>query len=182
VGAETAVFAVRFAGPSALGEKRLQYRHLHSEEAGSWDFTNLLHITLPPANRSGGHLLTGHKWFCAAPMSDAQLTLAQNAHGLSCFLVPRWLSDGNPNTGFRFTRLKQKLGGHCNAWAELELNNGWGKMVGKPGEGLEMIAQAMHHTRLDATISAAATMRQSLAHNAIAPSAVPSASCSTSSR
>ncbi|MFV2038177.1 MAG: acyl-CoA dehydrogenase family protein, partial [Paracoccaceae bacterium] len=37
--------------------------------------------------------LTGHKWFCSAPMSDGFLTLAQAPCGLSCFLVPRWLED-----------------------------------------------------------------------------------------
>jgi len=34
--------------------------------------------------------LTGHKWFCSAPMCDAFLTLAHEEAGLSCFLVPRW--------------------------------------------------------------------------------------------
>ena len=38
--------------------------------------------------------LTGHKWFCSAPMSDGFLTLAQTSDGLTCFLVPRWL-DGS---------------------------------------------------------------------------------------
>ncbi|MFI5312393.1 MAG: acyl-CoA dehydrogenase family protein, partial [Gemmatimonadales bacterium] len=33
--------------------------------------------------------LTGHKWFCSAPMSDAFLVLAQTDRGLSCFLLPR---------------------------------------------------------------------------------------------
>ena len=33
--------------------------------------------------------LTGHKWFCSAPMSDAFLTLANTEAGLTCLLVPR---------------------------------------------------------------------------------------------
>ena len=41
-----------------------------------------------------GWRLTGHKWFCSAPMSDAFLTLAQSPEGLTCFLVPRWTPDG----------------------------------------------------------------------------------------
>ena len=64
--------------------------------------------------------LTGHKWFCSAPMSDAFLTLAQTERGLSCFLVPRWLPDGRRNTGFRIVRLKDKLGDRSNATAEIE--------------------------------------------------------------
>ena len=35
----------------------------------------------------GAYLLTGHKWFCSAPMSDGFLVLAQTGTaGLSCFL------------------------------------------------------------------------------------------------
>ena len=34
------------------------------------------------------YLLTGHKWFCSAPMSDGFLMLAQAPAGLSCFWVP----------------------------------------------------------------------------------------------
>jgi putative acyl-CoA dehydrogenase len=37
----------------------------------------------------GSFRLTGHKWFCSAPMSDAFLVLAQTDAGLGCFLVPR---------------------------------------------------------------------------------------------
>src|SRR4030095_15958452 len=32
--------------------------------------------------------MTGHKWFCSAPMCDAFLVLAQAERGLSCFLLP----------------------------------------------------------------------------------------------
>ncbi|HEX2350168.1 MAG TPA: acyl-CoA dehydrogenase family protein, partial [Ktedonobacterales bacterium] len=41
-----------------------------------------------------GYRLTGHKWFCSAPMSDAFLVLAQAPGGLTCFLLPRVLPDG----------------------------------------------------------------------------------------
>ncbi|MEN8158530.1 MAG: acyl-CoA dehydrogenase family protein, partial [Myxococcota bacterium] len=42
--------------------------------------------------------LTGHKWFCSAPMSDAFLMLAQQeGRGLSCFFVPRFRPDGSRN-------------------------------------------------------------------------------------
>src|SRR5215469_12777032 len=34
---------------------------------------------------SNEYLLTGHKWFCSAPMCDAFLVLAQATKGLSCF-------------------------------------------------------------------------------------------------
>src|SRR5439155_22105506 len=46
------------------------------------------------AERIGGssskeYLITGHKWFCSAPMCDAFLILAQAPKGLSCFFLPR---------------------------------------------------------------------------------------------
>jgi hypothetical protein len=45
----------------------------------------------------GAYVLNGHKWFLSAPMSDAFLVLAQAEAGLSCFLLPRLLSDGALN-------------------------------------------------------------------------------------
>ncbi|MGB1390188.1 MAG: acyl-CoA dehydrogenase family protein, partial [Paracoccaceae bacterium] len=45
-----------------------------------------------------GYLLTGHKFFCSAPMCDAFLVLANTkGRGISCFLVPRWRPDGTRN-------------------------------------------------------------------------------------
>jgi putative acyl-CoA dehydrogenase len=52
----------------------------------------------------GEYRLTGHKWFCSAPMSDIFLALAQAPGGLSCFLVPRWTPDGERNA-IRLQRL-----------------------------------------------------------------------------
>lgn len=48
----------------------------------------------------GHYLLTGHKWFCSAPRSDAFLALAQLPQGLSCFLVRRVLPGGERNPLF----------------------------------------------------------------------------------
>src|SRR5438309_9947302 len=62
----------------------------------------------------GEYRLTGHKWFCSAPMSDAFLVLAQAERGLSCFLLPRFLPDGTRNR-FHIQRLKDKLGNRSNA-------------------------------------------------------------------
>ena len=68
-----------------------------------------------------GYRLTGHKWFCSAPMSDAFLMLAQAPEGLSCFWVPRWQPDGQRN-GIELQRLKDKLGNRANASSEIELS------------------------------------------------------------
>src|SRR6185312_16389744 len=87
---------------------------------------------------AGFYRLTGHKWFMSAPMSDAFLVLAQAQEGLTCFLVPRLLSDGL-NNGLNFQRLKDKLGNRSNASSEVELNSAIGEVVGDPGSGIKTI-------------------------------------------
>jgi putative acyl-CoA dehydrogenase len=115
-----------------------------------------------PAGPDGLWLLTGHKWFCSAPMSDAFLVLAQAPAGLSCFLVPRVLPDGARNR-FHLQRLKDKLGNRANASAEVELDGAAGWPVGEPGRGLAAILEMVNHTRLDCVVGSAALMRQAVA-------------------
>ena len=105
--------------------------------------------------------LTGHKWFTSAPMSDAFMTLAQTENGISCFIVPRWLSDGNtPNKGFQLQRLKDKMGDKSNASSEVEYRNCIGYLLGEEGRGIRTIVDMVVHTRLDCVIGSAALMRQ----------------------
>ncbi len=106
----------------------------------------------------GEYELIGHKWFCSAPMSDVFLVLAQTDDGLSCFLLPRILPDGSRNA-FHIERLKDKLGNHSNASAEIELHGAWARMVGEPGCGVRTIIEMVGHTRLDCVIGTAAGMR-----------------------
>ena len=105
--------------------------------------------------------LSGHKWFCSAPMSDAFLVLAQAGKGLSCFLVPRWTPDEQRNRFF-LQRLKDKLGNRSNASAEIELDGAWGQLVGEEGRGVPAILEMVNHTRLDCVLGSAAVMRQAL--------------------
>ena len=109
----------------------------------------------------GAHRLTGHKWFCSAPMSDAFLTLAQAKDGLTCFLVPRWLDDGSRNR-FLIQRLKDKLGNRSNASAEIEYRDTWARRVGPPGRGVAVILKMVQLTRLDVAICSAALKRRAL--------------------
>ncbi len=109
--------------------------------------------------------LTGHKWFCSAPMSDAFLVLAQASGGLSCFFVPRVLPDGTRNV-FRIQRLKDKLGNRSNASSEIELDGTVAWLVGDEGRGVATIVQMVTRTRLDCVIGSAAGMRQSVAEAA----------------
>lgn len=112
--------------------------------------------------------LTGHKWFCSAPMCDAFLTLAQTAKGLTCFLVPRWKPDATRNNFF-IQRLKDKLGNRSNASSEIEYNNTFAQSIGAEGDGVKTIIEMVHHTRLDTCLAAAGLMRQAFvqaAHHA----------------
>ncbi len=107
------------------------------------------------------YLLTGHKWFCSAPMSDAFLILAQTDKGVSCFLVPRFKPNEEKNAIF-IQRLKDKLGNKSNASSEIELENALGFLIGEEGRGVPTIIEMVNHTRLDCIIGSAALMRQSL--------------------
>ena len=108
-----------------------------------------------------GWRLTGHKWFCSAPMCDAFLTLAQTDKGITCFLVPRWLPDDTRNP-FYIQRLKDKLGNKSNASSEIEYHHTWAQRVGEEGRGVRTIIEMVHHTRLDCTSAAAALSRAAL--------------------
>jgi putative acyl-CoA dehydrogenase len=102
--------------------------------------------------------LTGHKWFCSAPMCDAFLVLAQAPGGLSCFLLPRFTPDGERNR-FHLQRLKDKLGNRSNASSEVELDAAWARLVGEEGRGVQTILEMVNHTRLDCVIGSAGGMR-----------------------
>ncbi|MFE1271069.1 acyl-CoA dehydrogenase family protein [Streptomyces sp. NPDC058758] len=116
-----------------------------------------------PLAEDGAYLLTGHKWFCSAPMSDAFLVLARAPGGPTCFLVPRVLDDGSRNA-FALQRLKDKLGNRSNASAEVEFDGTtWARRVGEEGRGLRTVMGMVAATRLDCVLGSAALMRQAVA-------------------
>ena len=90
----------------------------------------------------GEYRLTGHKWFTSAPMCDAFLALAYAPRGLSCFLVPRVLPDGERNP-FRIQRLKDKLGNRSNASGEIEYTGTRGWLIGEDGRGIPTILESV---------------------------------------
>ncbi|HEV3085713.1 MAG TPA: isovaleryl-CoA dehydrogenase [Candidatus Elarobacter sp.] len=111
------------------------------------------------------YALTGHKWFCSAPMSDAFLVLAQAPEGLTCFFLPRVLPDGTRNA-FRIQRLKDKLGNRSNASSEVEFDQALALRVGDEGRGVATIIEMVTHTRLDCIAGSASLMRQAFAQAA----------------
>jgi putative acyl-CoA dehydrogenase len=115
-----------------------------------------------PLAADGEYLLTGHKWFCSAPMCDLFLVLAQAPGGLTCFVVPRVLPDGSRNT-FRLQRLKDKLGNRSNASSEVELDGTWALRLGDEGRGVRTIIEMVSATRLDCVLGSTALMRAGVA-------------------
>lgn len=116
-----------------------------------------------PATAAAGpgapYAITGHKFFCSAPMSDAFLMLAYTDNGLSCFFVPRWTPDGQRNS-FSLQRLKDKLGNRSNASSEIEFHGTHGLMVGEDGRGIRTIIDMVQGTRIYCAVGSASLMRQ----------------------
>ena len=106
--------------------------------------------------------LHGDKWFCSAPMCDAFLVLAQAPGGLTCYLLPRVLPDGERNA-FHIDRLKDKLGNRSNASAEIRLDGAWARRVGEEGRGVRTIIEMVAHTRLDCVLGSTGLMRRAVA-------------------
>lgn len=115
-------------------------------------------------NNKGEYKITGRKWFCSAPMSDAFLVLAQTEKGISCFLMPRFTPDGTKNTIY-FQRLKDKLGNKSNASGEVEFHASYAQIIGEEGRGVANIMEMVRHTRLDCAVGSAGTLRRAVAES-----------------
>ncbi|MGH9125654.1 MAG: acyl-CoA dehydrogenase family protein [Acidimicrobiales bacterium] len=134
-----------------------------TEKQGGSDVRANTTVAAPaPGDGADAYRLTGHKWFCSAPMGDLFLVLAQAPGGLTCFALPRWAPDGARNAMF-LQRLKDKLGNRSNASAEIELDGAWAQRLGEEGRGVATIIEMVTHTRLDCVIGSAAGMRQAVA-------------------
>ena len=140
-----------------LGKRGLIAGMSMTEKQGGSDVR--ANTTRAVVQSDGSSRLTGHKWFTSAPMSDVFLVLAQEADaGVSCFLLP----DGSLNRMF-LQRLKDKLGNHSNASAEVEYDEATARRVGEPGRGVRTIIEMVNMTRLDCIIGTAAGMRAGVA-------------------
>src|SRR5450755_1496080 len=128
------------------------------KQGGSDVRANTTRAEPAPAEGDGAHLITGHKWFCSAPMCDLFLVLAQAPAGLTWFLLPRVRPDGSRNA-MRIQRLKDKLGNRSNASAEVEFDAALAWQVGAAGRGVPTIIEMVSATRLDCVLGSVAGMR-----------------------
>jgi putative acyl-CoA dehydrogenase len=136
-----------------------------TEKQGGTDVRANATTAKPAANGGPGaeYIITGHKWFMSAPMCDAFLVLAQAPGGLSCFLMPRFLPDGQVNA-LAFQRLKDKLGNRSNASSEVEFHGAHAWLIGEEGRGVPTIIEMVTCTRLDCAVGSAGLMRLTLAN------------------
>ncbi len=136
-----------------------------TEKQGGSDVRANSTVAVPIGAKTGigtEYLLTGHKFFCSAPMCDAFLVLANTeGAGISCFLVPRWRPDGTRNN-VHLQRIKDKLGNRSNASTEMEFQDTYGVMVGEEGRGIQTIIEMVTGNRLYCAMSSAGIMRQAL--------------------
>jgi putative acyl-CoA dehydrogenase len=131
-----------------------------TEKQGGSDVRTNTTRAVPSAD--GTYRLTGHKWFTSAPMCDMFLVLAQAPGGLTCFVLPRVLPDGERNT-FKIQRLKDKLGNRSNASSEPEFDDTIAWRLGDEGRGVPTIIEMVAMTRLDCVMGSATIMRASVA-------------------
>ncbi len=138
-----------------------------TEKQGGTDLRAITSRAEPPSTGGGGpgqeYLITGHKWFFSAPMSDAFLVLAQAKAGVSCFLMPRFRPDGTVNA-LRLQRLKDKLGNRSNASSEVEFADASAWLIDDEGRGVSVVMEMVTRTRLDCAVSSAALMRLAVAN------------------
>jgi acyl-CoA dehydrogenase len=111
--------------------------------------------------------LYGDKWFCSNADAGVALVLARpdgapaGTKGLSLFLLPRFLSEGEANS-YRIIRLKDKLGTRGMASGEIRLEGALAYLVGDPGRGFVQMADMINLSRLSNGMRAAGLMRRAL--------------------
>ena len=148
------------ARPLPLAQKRgITLGMAMTEKQGGSDLR--ANQTRAEAAGDGEFLLTGHKWFCSAPMSDGFFSLARTEAGVTCFFVPRSLPDGTRNR-FLVQRLKDKCGNRSNASAEVEYHRTWAQRIGEDGRGIATLIEMAHLTRFDIVIATPGMMRAAL--------------------
>jgi acyl-CoA dehydrogenase len=116
----------------------------------------------------GEWLLSGEKWFCSNPDAELAMVLARpeggadGTRGLSLFLLPRTLPDGERNA-YRIVRLKDKMGTKSMASGEIVMEGATAYLVGDPGQGFKQMTDMINMSRLANGVRSAGLMRRSVA-------------------
>ena len=153
---------IQLYGSDELKEQYLP-RFASGEVMGAMDLTepqagsDLGAITTRAVQKDGDFLLSGNKIFITNGGCEIQLVLARDeesfeaskgtTRGLSLFLCPRTLPDGEANN-VRVTRLEHKLGIHGSPTAAIEFDEAKAWRVGAKGEGFRAMLTLMNNARL----------------------------------
>ena len=99
--------------------------------------------------------LTGQKIFITSGHGQHQLVLARTENSdeglknLSLFWVPRKIQrDGKTIDNVKIDRLEEKLGIHASVTTSLNYDNSEGELIGKRGQGFELMLMLMNNARL----------------------------------
>jgi alkylation response protein AidB-like acyl-CoA dehydrogenase len=138
-------------------------RFSRGEVMGAMDLTepqagsDLGAITTRAVEESGRFFVTGDKIFITNGGCEIHLVLARDdarfedskgtTRGLSLYIVPRTLSDGEAN-GVEVTRLEEKLGIHGSPTAAVHFEHAEGFPIGVAGEGFKAMLSLMNNARL----------------------------------
>ncbi len=159
---------------NAHADADIKHRYLQPMYEGRW--TGAMALTEPHAGTDlgmlrtkaeplsdGSYRLDGMKIFITSGEHDlaeniVHLVLARVAgapsgtHGISLFLVPKYLVDENgqlgQRNGFTSTSIEDKMGIHGSATSTIVYENAIGYMIGAPNRGLACMFTMMNFARL----------------------------------
>jgi alkylation response protein AidB-like acyl-CoA dehydrogenase len=123
-------------------------------------------VTASPGE-DGTWRLSGEKWFCSNADAELAMVMArregapEGIKGVSLFLMPRTLPDGQPNS-YRIVRLKDKLGTRSMASGEISLQGASAWLVGDPDAGFRQMADMINNSRLSNGVRSAGMMRRAV--------------------
>ncbi|WP_373048014.1 acyl-CoA dehydrogenase family protein [Vulgatibacter sp.] len=116
--------------------------------------SDLAAIRTTAEERDGKWYLNGEKIFITSGHGQYQFVLAKTEKegglkGLSLFLVPRRIErDGKQVDNVVVTKVEEKLGHHGSATCSLQYEDSVGELVGKRGQGFELMLLLMNSARI----------------------------------
>ncbi|MDH3534360.1 MAG: acyl-CoA dehydrogenase family protein [Gammaproteobacteria bacterium] len=112
-------------------------------------------LTKGVLDENGTWRLTGQKIFITSGHGQHQLVLAktedsdQGLKNLSLFWVPRKIQrEGRTINNVKIDRLEEKLGIHASVTTSLSYDNSEAELIGKRGQGFELMLMLMNNARL----------------------------------
>jgi alkylation response protein AidB-like acyl-CoA dehydrogenase len=116
--------------------------------------SDLASLRTRAVERDGKWYLSGEKIFITSGHGQYGLVLARSEDapglkGLSLFLVPRVIErDGKHVKNVTVSKLEEKLGHHGSATVSLVYDESEGELIGKRGQGFELMAALMNSARI----------------------------------